>query len=341
MEITVKELAAQVGARLEGEEGLCIHEVCALSDLNPGEGRIAFHTEDAPPEALSLSGAQAFVVKEGREDLPPLPQGKAYLWASDPYLAFAELACCFHPLPLAQETSLHPSAVIDLDTKVGDPVIVGPHAVLEKGVQVGSGSRIMAGAFLGRGVLLGENCVIHPNVSIYPGVRIGDRVQIHAGTVIGSDGFGNARRPDGSWQRIPQVGTVVIEDDVDIGANVCIDRATFGETRICQGTRIDNLVHVAHNCVLGEHNAVAAQVGFAGNAQLGKRIRIGGQAGFSGHQKVCDDVVIGAKAGVYGDVEKPGFFLGAPMRPAREFWKLHAELARLPALRKQVKALKK
>jgi UDP-3-O-[3-hydroxymyristoyl] glucosamine N-acyltransferase len=341
MEMTVKELAALIGARVEGEEDLSLHDVCSLQSQDPIEGRIAFHAENAPPEALTKSTAQAFVVKEGREELGPVPPGKAFLWVKDPYLAFAEIASSFYPLPLAQETSFHPSAVINLDAKIGDPVVVGPHAVLEKGVQVGAGCRIMAGAFLGRGVILGENCVIHPNVSIYPGVRIGSHVQIHAGSVIGSEGFGNARRSDGSWQRIPQIGTVVIEDDVDIGANVCIDRATFDETRIGRGTRIDNLVHIAHNCVLGEHNAVAALVGFSGHSKLGKRIRIGGQAGFSGHQTVCDDVVIGGKAGVYGDVDKPAFYLGAPMRPAREFWKLWAELARLPELRRQVKSLMK
>jgi UDP-3-O-[3-hydroxymyristoyl] glucosamine N-acyltransferase len=244
-------------------------------------------------------------------------------------------------LPTAKETSLHPSAFIDLEAKIADPVVVGPHAVIEKGVQVGAGSHVMAGAFLGRGVIVGRDCVIHPQVCVYPGVRIGDRVQLHAGVVLGSDGFGNARRPDGSWQRIPQVGTVVVEDDVEIGANSCIDRATFEETRIGRGTRIDNLVHVGHNCELGEHNAVAAQAGFSGHTFLGNRVRVGGQAGFAGHQKICDDAVIGAKAGAFSDVEVPAFYLGAPMRPAREFWRLHAELARLPELRKELRSLLK
>ena len=341
MELTVKEVAEKIGGRIEGDESLRIQGICALTAPDPGPGKIAFHAGEAPPEVLSQSGAQVMLVKEGREDLPPLAPSKAYLLVSDPYLAFAEIACLFHPLPRAQETSLHPSAIIDLEAKIGDPVIVGPHAVLEKEVQVGQGCRIMAGAYLGRGVVLGENCIIHPNVSIYPGVRIGNRVQIHAGSVIGSEGFGNARRPDGSWQRIPQIGTVVLEDDVDIGANVCIDRATFDETRICRGTRIDNLVHVAHNCTIGEHNAVAAQVGFAGHTRLGKRIRIGGQSGFAGHQSLCDDVVIGAQAGVFGDLEKPAFYLGSPIRPAREFWRLWAELGRLPELRKKVMSMMK
>ncbi|HHI81441.1 MAG TPA: UDP-3-O-(3-hydroxymyristoyl)glucosamine N-acyltransferase [Planctomycetes bacterium] len=343
MEITVKELAEKVGARIEGEEDLSIHDVCALDATGIEPGRIAFHAGEAPPEALDsgASSASAFLVQEGRKDLPGPAEGKAYLWVEDPYLAFAEIACCFHPLPIAQETSLHPSAIIDLDTKIGDPVVVGPHAVLEKGVQVGAGTRIMAGAFLGKGVVLGENCVVHPGVCIYPGVRVGNRVQIHAGAVLGSDGFGNARRPDGSWQRIPQIGTVVVEDDVEIGANTCIDRATFAETRIRRGSRIDNLVHVGHNCILGEHAAVAAQTGFSGHTILGDRVRVGGQAGFAGHLRVCDDAAFGGKAGVFGNVEKPAFYLGGPIRTAREFWRLWAELARLPEMRKQLRSLLK
>ncbi len=243
-------------------------------------------------------------------------------------IAFAKVAMFFHPVLQADRHEVHPTAVVDPGAVLADPVQVGAHAVIENVARIGAGSVIMAGAFVGEDCTLGSNCVLHPRVVLYRGVKLGDRVTIHGGTVVGSDGFGYAMQ-DHHYIKMPQLGTVVIDDDVEIGANCTIDRGTLGETRIGRGSKVDNLVHVAHNCVLGEDNAIAALSALAGTTLLGNRVALGGHTVTAGHLQLTDDVRVGGNSAIHGDISKSGDYLGHPIMEKRRYGRHLRALRRL------------
>jgi UDP-3-O-[3-hydroxymyristoyl] glucosamine N-acyltransferase len=217
-------------------------------------------------------------------------------------------------------------------------VYVGAGATIEAGAVIGDRCEVQGNTFVGKGVVLGEACVLFPNVTLYPGVRVGRRVRIHSGTVVGSDGFGYDRDADGVQHKIPQVGTVEIGDDVEIGANCAIDRATMGSTRIGEGSKIDNLVQIGHNCQIGKHCCIIGLVGLSGSVTLGDYCVLAGQAGIADHVRLADRVVVGAQAGVHRDLS-PGNWLGSPAIPAEEAYRVYTTLSRLPEMRKSLRVL--
>jgi UDP-3-O-[3-hydroxymyristoyl] glucosamine N-acyltransferase len=263
------------------------------------------------------------------------------LRVDDPYLSFLKVLLAFNPPNDPLPPGIHPTAVIHPSATVGNGVRIGSHVVVSEGCKVGEGSVLVHGVILGDSVEIGRNTLLYANVVVREGCRIGSRVIIHPGVVIGSDGFGFAPKPDGSYDKIPQLGIVVVEDDVEIGANCTVDRATMGETRIKRGTKLDNLIQVGHNVVIGENTVIAAQTGISGSTKIGRNNMIGGQVGFTGHLSIADNTKIGAQSGVHRSIEKPGsVYFGTPALPQRESFRIQGGLTQLPDLLVAVRQLR-
>jgi UDP-3-O-[3-hydroxymyristoyl] glucosamine N-acyltransferase len=295
-----------------------------------GATDLCFAEHAAQTDAVGASRAAAVLVPEGFTGL-----GAAVLIPSRaPRRDFFRIA--EHFVPVSQIRGIHPSAVIDPAAVLGEDVAVGACAVIGPGVQLGDRCAIGPGCYLGPGVALGTDCVIESNVSLHKGSELGDRCIVHSGAVIGGDGFGF--RWDGSGHRkVPQLGRVVIEDDVDIGCNACIDRATLGETRIRRGTKIDNLVQVAHNTDIGPHVILVSQAGVAGSSTIGAGAVVAGQAAISDHVKVGAGARIGGQSGVTKDIPPKATVFGTPARPMKDTLRELASLSQLPGLLKQIK----
>ena len=324
------ELAERLGCRLEGEGGLEISGVRSLEDAGPRD--LSFVAHDRYLARLPASAAGAVILAEG---WPPVD--RPALRTGNPVLALARALTLLHPLP-ATPPGIHPTAVVASDARVALDVSVGPLTVLGPGVEVGAGTALDAHVSVGAGVRIGKGCRIFPQVVLREGVWLGDGVIVHSGAVLGADGFGYAR--DGQRHvKIPQIGRVVIEDDVEIGANVTIDRATLGETRIGRGTKIDNLVQIAHNVHVGADTVIVAQVGISGSARIGSRVTLAGQVGVVDHVEIGDDVIVGAQSGVSKAVPAGSIVLGSPAIPHGEFKRQMAAIARLLETRKLVRSL--
>jgi UDP-3-O-[3-hydroxymyristoyl] glucosamine N-acyltransferase len=326
------DLARLLDGSLEGED----RELTGAAPLEEaGPGELSFLRESRQAGQLKECRAGAVLVPR---DLPEEAAGCVpVIRVASPYTALRRVLELFYPAEVPRP-GIHPSAVVASDARLDEGVAVGPLAVVEAGVRVGAGSVLGAGVFLGRESVLGPECRIHAGVVVYAGTLIGARVEILANAVIGSDGFGHSHE-EGVYHKLPHVGRVVLEDDVLVGAGTTIDRATLGETRILAGTKLDNLIMVAHNCRIGPHSAVAAQAGFAGSTIVGGGVQIGGQSGFAGHLTVGDGAVVGAQSGVLGDVAPGAYVCGFPARPHRETLEAMAGLTRLPELRRKVKEL--
>lgn len=259
---------------------------------------------------------------------------------SNPKLAFARIAEILHPRK-ARNPEIHPSAVIAQSTVIAENVFIGAFACIGERSEIGDGTQILAGVKIGDDVCIGENCVLHPNVFIEDGSTIGDNVILHAGVVIGADGFGYVRG-NNLYVKFPQIGTVVIENNVEIGANTCIDRGALGETRIGEGTKIDNLVQIGHNVQIGKRVVIAAQTGISGSTVIEDDCVIGGQVGFGDHARVQSGAVIGSQAGVLpGKIVRPGVWWGTPIQPLDEYKRQNAHVKGLARLKEEVKELKK
>lgn len=257
---------------------------------------------------------------------------------ANPSLAFAQILEKFAPPPVEYSPGIHPTAVIAEDVILGENVSIQPYAVVERGTRIGAGSFIGAHVFIGQGAVLSEGCKIHPHVTLREGTILGARVIIHSGTVIGSDGFGY-EFSGGKHVKIPQIGIVQIDDDVEIGANVTIDRARFGRTWIQAGTKIDNLVQIAHNVVVGKHCILVAQVGVSGSSRLGDYVTLAGQVGLAGHIEIGDQAVVGAQSGVSKNIPPKQIWFGSPAVPMDEFKRVRACTHRLEKLFARVKKL--
>jgi UDP-3-O-[3-hydroxymyristoyl] glucosamine N-acyltransferase len=286
-------------------------------------------------EQAKASRAGAIVIESG-DQLP----GRDLLVCEQPYLTVARALEIFHPRE-APEIGIHPTAVVPDDLKLGKGVSVGPHVVIGTGVRIGDNTVLGAGCVLGPGVQLGADCLLHPRVVVEGWCRIGDRCILQAGAVIGSDGYGFAT-VDGVHHKVPQVGVVVLEDDVEIQANTTIDRATMGETRIGRGTKVDNLVQLAHNVRVGEHCLLVAQVGISGSTTIGSHSVFAGQSGSAGHLEFGERTMVGARAAPMKSFPEAGTVLaGFPARPQREWMKTQAAVQRLHSLRRRISDLER
>ncbi len=323
------DVARHLGGEIAGDPDIDIRGAAGIHDA--GEGELTFLADRKLIETCAGSRASGVVVKQFIPEL-----GKPQIIVANPLYAFAKLLELFHVKP-ALPTGISGSAFVSPQATIGKDVSVHAFAYVSGGAVLGDRTIIHPGAFIGEGTVIGEECVIYPNVTVREGVIIGNRVIIHAGSVLGSDGFGYVF-DGGRHYKIPQVGTVVIGDDVEIGANVTIDRATTGKTSIGKGTKIDNLVQVGHNVRIGEHSIIVAQVGIGGSTEIGSHVVLGGQVGIADHAILDDGCMVGAKGGVMGHLPK-GIYSGGPAIPHREWLKASALFARLPELHKRIREL--
>lgn len=327
------DLAARLGCELEGDPGIEIERAASIQTAGPGD--LTFLAN--PKYAASLRETRASAVIAA-PDIPGAPC--AVLRTRNPYLAFARAIGLLHPEP-PPTPGVHPTAIIAPDALLGDGVSIGPYAVIGQGARIGPRSVLHAHVIVGPGATIGPDCRLYPRVSIRERVVIGARCVLQDGAVVGSDGFGFAHRDDGTHERIPQVATVVIEDDVEIGANTTIDRPAVGETRIRRGTKIDNLVQIAHGVLVGANSLLAAQVGIAGSTVIGDSVMLGGQVGVTGHVTVGDRVRASAKTGITGNVPSGAYITGYPHMDNLEWRKAYAVFRRLPEMRKQLGELER
>ncbi len=331
----VSEIARVIGARVDGDADVEIGGIGKIEDAKAGE--ITFLANPKYEKYVADTRASAVIVSE---DFKTERTDIVLLRAKDPYIAFVfalenmmprrELLPVMDPL---SGTGIHTSAYISPNAKLGKDVRVGACAIILDNAKVGDRVMILPGSVIGEEAEIGEGSVIHSNVTVYQGCKIGNRVTIHSGTVIGSDGFGFVPKADGSYEKIPQLGVVAIEDDVEIGSNCSIDRATLGETKICKGVKIDNLVQVAHNVVIGENTVIAAQTGISGSTKIGKHCMIGGQVGFAGHLEIADNTNFGAQSGIARSIKEPGkTYFGYPAKEIHETLRIWGALEMLPQL---------
>ena len=333
MQKTLKEIASFIDGVVIGDGSVVITGVAGIKDASDGD--ITFLANPKYFSLIEKTGASAIVaspdVKTNR---------KPIIHVENPSLAFAKIVASFAPTEATHPTGLHPSAILGKDVSLGKGVAIGAYAVIEDSVSIGDNTIIYAGCFIGEHAKIGSNSLIYPNVSIRERVTIGCRVIIHSGAVIGSDGFGFVTI-DGRHHKIPQTGTVEIGDDVEIGANVTIDRARFDKTIIGSGTKIDNLVQIAHNVVIGENSIVVAQAGISGSTIIGKGVTLAGQAGLVGHITIGDGAVVAAQAGVTKSVPPNTLVSGYPAKPHATAKRINACVQNLPRLYELVAELKK
>jgi UDP-3-O-[3-hydroxymyristoyl] glucosamine N-acyltransferase len=331
------EIATAVQGTLEGEASLQICDAAGLDEASAEQ--ISFFHNAKYIGSLEKTNAGAVLVPEKTGDLK-LPAGKTLIKVKNPQWAFAQVLGMLERARIKHPRGVSPQAAIDPSAKIGAGVAVGAFAVIESGASIGDGTIVYAGCFIGANSKVGKNSILYPNVVLREEVTVGDRAIIHAGAVLGADGYGFATI-EGKHQKIPQIGRVVVEDDVEIGANVTVDRATTGETRIGAGTKIDNLVHIAHNVRIGRDCLIVAQVGISGSTTVGDRVTLAGQVGVVGHVHIGDGAIITAQTGIMNDVAPGAVLFGTPARPHREAMKLLAIFGKLPEIYSAVKALRK
>jgi UDP-3-O-[3-hydroxymyristoyl] glucosamine N-acyltransferase len=330
--VILRDLAAKLGCTVRGDCEVEVRRVAAIDRAGPGDVTFLANPRFAPH--LATTRASAVILAPGVET--PLPS----ILTTNPYLAYARALALLHPQewPAA---GVHPSAQVDPTARLGEGVHVGPLAVLGAGVRVGARTAIHPHVVVYPDVEIGEDCLIHSGVQIRERCRLGDRVVVQNGAVIGSDGFGFAKTEDLRYEKIQQLGVVIVEDDVEIGALVAIDRAALGETRIGRGTKIDNLVQIGHSVTVGDDTILVAQVGIAGSSTIGKRVTLAGQVGVAGHLTVGDGAIATAQSGIPSSVEAGAIVSGYPAIENRAWLKSSAVFARLPELSRRVRELER
>jgi UDP-3-O-[3-hydroxymyristoyl] glucosamine N-acyltransferase len=331
MELTLRELAERLQGTLQGDGDLRLLGVAGMKEAEPGQ--IAFFADRKFEEWLERTRASALILPEDIvfDRLPGIR-------VADPRAAFRRAMEIFQDSGRPIPAGIHPSAVIGAGTRLGEEVAIGPNVVIGDNCRIGNRVTILPGAVLGVDVEIGDECLLYPNTILWKGTRLGARVIIHGGAVIGDDGFGFLTR-EGRHDKVPQLGCVVIEDDVEIGANTCVDRATTGVTLIRRGTRIDNLVQVAHNVTVGDDSILCAQVGIAGSTVVGRNVTLAGQVGIVGHIEIGDGAMVGAQGGVTKSVPPGAQVSGYPATPHALARRMYAALRNLPELVRQVRRM--
>lgn len=329
--ITLAAIAEAVGGLIEGDGHVAIRNVAPIESASPGD--LAFVANHKYSKHIETTRASALVLD------PDTPcHAIPVIRVKNPYLAFAKIIDLLYVEPELVEPGISPSAVIEPGAEIGEGAAIGPLCHIRKSARIGKNVRLVSSVYVGDGAVIGDNSLVHPGVRVLHGTKIGNRAIIHAGTVLGSDGFGFAPSEAG-LHKIKQVGWVEIGDDVEIGANVTVDRGALGPTKIGRGTKIDNLVQIAHNVEIGQDCVIVSQVGISGSTKLGNRVMLGGQVGLVGHIELGDDVKVGAQSGVPKSVAAGKTVFGYPARDIMETKRIEAALNRLPELLKRVRQL--
>jgi UDP-3-O-[3-hydroxymyristoyl] glucosamine N-acyltransferase len=332
MKRSLREIAEAVEAHVVGDGSIEVSSVASIGSASKDD-LVFVENEKYFPMALKC-GAGAVVAGEFAGKAAPEAAGKPLIISKHPKLAFARAARFLQSGDFAQGSGcIHPTAVVHSSARIAQGAALGEYAVIAEDAAIGEGSRIGAGCSIGRGVGIGRDCHVYPNVTIYPGTTLSDRVIVHAGAVLGSDGFGYVRDgKSGSYEKFPQVGRLMIEDDVEIGANTTIDRGALDETRIGRGTKVDNLVHIGHNCQIGQNVVIAAQTGLSGSIVIENNVVLGGQVGIGEHARIEEGVMLGGQGGVLPNKVLRGkgvAFWGTPAQPVKQYLRQLAALARL------------
>lgn len=328
----LKDLAELVGGTVIGDHDIMITGVGSAGDAMAGTITFA-ETEELHKKAEDSAAAAVLVPHT------VMVSQKSLIQVDNPRLAYAQIAHEFMPHPLITG-QVHPTSILDFTAEIAEEVSIHAHAVIDGGAVIGPRTVIGPGVYVGQGAVIGSDCEIHANVVIEYGTQIGNRVMIHGGTVIGSDGFGFVTTKEGHY-KLPQLGRVVIEDDVEIGANVTIDRGAIGDTRIGKGTKIDNLVHLAHNVEVGPESLLVGQCGIAGSTKIGKRVTLAGQSGVYGHLTIGDNVTLAARGVITNDTDDGAFLSGHPAIEHKQDFKIKAATRRLPGLLKEIREMAK
>ncbi len=337
MSVTLRELAALVGGTPHGPPDKAVSAARPLADAGPDD--ISFLESEKHARLLKSSKAGVLVVPEALA-APLLAEGRALIVAPDPLAAFATIYLSFRPAAPAPPVGVSPHAFVHPTARLGPGCTVMPFANIGEGSVIGPGSHVGPGASVGAGCIIGAHATLHANCVLYDRTVLGDRVLVHAGAVIGADGFG-FRFEQGRHVKVPHLGHVEIGDDVEVGANTTIDRGTFGPTRIANGTKIDNLVQIGHNCSLGRHNMIVSQAGIAGSSSTGNYVVLAGQVGVADHVHIGDGAQVGAGSGVPSDIPAGQKYLGYPAQPERIAKRLLLSLPHLPDLIRDVRTLKR
>ena len=336
MEFTAKQIAEFVQGRIEGDENATVNTFAKIEEGTPGA--ISFLSN--PKYIHHIYETKSSVVLINEDVVLEKAVEPTLIRVANAYESVARLLQLYESMK-PKKTGIDPLAFISPKATVGKDVYIGAFACIGDGATIGDGTQIYPHAVIGDGVSIGQKCTVFPNVCIYQGCRLGNNVTIHAGSVIGADGFGFAPN-QGGYEKIPQIGIVIIEDNVEIGANTCIDRSTMGQTIIHKGVKLDNLIQVGHNCEIGESTVMSAQAGLAGSTKIGAWCMVGGQAGFSGHIKVADKTIVGAQSGVIGNTKGNGQqLIGAPAVDPKMYFKARALDAKLPEMYRQIAALQR
>ena len=335
MTFPAAQIAFLINGKVEGDTQVSVNSFGKIEEAT--EGQLAFLANPKYEEYLYSTKASVIIVNETQELRQPIKA--TLIRVPDAYSAFATLLSKYQEIVQQQLTGVQEPSYISKSAKYGDNVFIGAFAYLGENVKLGNNTKIYPNAYLGNNVVIGDNTIIHPGVRIYHDCKVGNNVTIHAGTVIGSDGFGFAPQADGSFKKVPQIGNVVIEDNVEIGANATIDRATIGSTLIKSGAKLDNLIQIAHNVEVGHSTVIAAQAGVSGSTKIGNGVMIGGQAGIVGHIQLGDGAKVNAQSGVSKSLEPGKAVTGSPAYDYTSSLRSQAIFRNLPEMEKRLKEL--